>query len=307
MHPAYSVIVFTTLSGAGYGLAAVLGTGVVAPGSSASLAGYLIALALIGAGLAASTLHLGHPERAWRALSQWRTSWLSREGVLAGITFVPLVAAAGAGLLGRPIPLVATIGSVLALATVFATAMIYASLKTVHQWATPLTPALYLAHALAGGAVLAVMVTGWTLRPGETMLPLMALTALAGAWMVKRNWWRRADAAQSPSTAASATGLGALGPVRLLDRPHSGDNYLTREMGFRVARKHAAKLRMLAVVFGYGLPAIALSGALISGIGGALILTLGAMAHFAGMLVERWLFFAQSRHTVMLYYGDDTA
>ncbi|MHA1546896.1 MAG: dimethyl sulfoxide reductase anchor subunit family protein, partial [Alphaproteobacteria bacterium] len=277
MHPAYSVIIFTTMSGAGYGLAAVLGTGIIDPTSTAGWTGYLLALALIGTGLAASALHLGQPTRAWRALSQWRTSWLSREAVLAGATFVPLVTVAGAGFLGLALPVVAAIGGVLALATVFATAMIYASLKAVHQWATPLTPALYLAHSLAGGLVLAVVLAGWFggAAAGNIQLPVVTLAVLAGAWMAKRAWWRRTDTDQSPSTAATATGLGGLGPVRLLDRPHTGDNYLTREMGFRVARKHSTKLRVIAVVLGYGLPAIALAGTLAPETLGAIILTLG--------------------------------
>ena len=227
--------------------------------------------------------------------------------MLAAGTFVPLLVATGAGFSGDSLPVVAAIGGVLSLATVFATAMIYTSLKTVHQWATPLTPALYLAHALAGGSVLALMLSGWTGAPANASLPYAALAALIGAGVLKRAWWRRADTARSPSTAASATGLGGLGRVRLLDRPHTGDNYLTREMGFRVARRHGKKLRVLAVLFGYGLPAIAISGAWLPGALGAVSVTLGAVSHLTGILIERWLFFAQSRHTVMLYYGDDTA
>ena len=91
VHPAFSIIVFTTLSGLGYGLAAVLGLGVLDPAAIATKAAYVVALALIGTGLLSSTLHLGNPQRAWRALSQWRSSWLSREGVMAIITFVPLL------------------------------------------------------------------------------------------------------------------------------------------------------------------------------------------------------------------------
>ncbi len=79
-----SIIVFTTLSGLGYGLAAVLGLGLLDPASVATKAAYVAwRSALIAGGLLSSTLHLGNPQRAWRALSQWRSSWLSREGVLA--------------------------------------------------------------------------------------------------------------------------------------------------------------------------------------------------------------------------------
>ena len=91
MHPAPSIIIFTTLSGLGYGLAAVLGLGLLDPAALATKLAYLLALALISGGLLSSTLHLGNPQRAWRALSQWRSSWLSREGVLAILTFAPLL------------------------------------------------------------------------------------------------------------------------------------------------------------------------------------------------------------------------
>ena len=93
MHPAYSVILFTTASGAGYGLLALLGLVGISHGEASSLAfgltAMVIALGLITVGLLSSTFHLGHPERAWRAFSQWRSSWLSREGVAAVLTYVP--------------------------------------------------------------------------------------------------------------------------------------------------------------------------------------------------------------------------
>ena len=96
MHPAASIIVFTTLSGLGYGLAIVLGLGFLDPSLLSTKIAYLTSLALIGIGLLSSLLHLGNPQRAWRALSQWRSSWLSREGVMAIATFVPLTLECGA-------------------------------------------------------------------------------------------------------------------------------------------------------------------------------------------------------------------
>ena len=107
MHPALSIILFTTLSGLGYGLAFVLGLGVLDPHAISTRLAHPLALALIAGGLLSSTLHLGNPQRAWRALSQWRTSWLSREGVLAIVTFVPLTANAFACVFyGEQLPLV---------------------------------------------------------------------------------------------------------------------------------------------------------------------------------------------------------
>ena len=100
MHPALSVIVFTTTSGAGYGLLAWLGlahaSGLLPVDGPLGWVALALSFVLITAGLLTSTFHLGHPERAWRALSQWRSSWLSREGVLAVVTYAPMVALAAA-------------------------------------------------------------------------------------------------------------------------------------------------------------------------------------------------------------------
>src|SRR3954453_13484924 len=124
MHPALSIIVFTTLSGLGYGLAAVLGLGPLDPAALSTKLAHLLALGMIAGGLLSSTLHLGNPQRAWRALTQWRSSWLSREGVMAIATFAPLVCSAiAAWWAGRPLVLVGLAGSVLAMVTVYCTAM----------------------------------------------------------------------------------------------------------------------------------------------------------------------------------------
>jgi len=76
MRPAWSVILLTTLTGAGQGLfLAAFATG--GPRYFA-----LLAVALTAAGLVASFFHLGRPERAWRTAAKWRTSWLSREVIV---------------------------------------------------------------------------------------------------------------------------------------------------------------------------------------------------------------------------------
>lgn len=312
MYPAASVIAFTVLSGMGYGLAVVLGIGVLDGSSLAGQVGYVLALLLISAGLVSSTFHLGHPERAVMALSQWRTSWLSREGVAALVTFLPLGAAAlGSVVYGADWRAAGWLAALGAVVTMICTAMIYASLKTVQQWASGLTVAVYLLLGLAGGLVLAAALEA-ALSEGADWrvsgLPFLATLALAAAWGVKALWWRRAGQTRSPSTIESATGLGHLGKVRLLERPHVEENYLTTEMGFRVARRHAAKLRRLALFFGLFLPILTLLFAVTAGGWLAiLLLILGAASHLAGVLIERWLFFAEARHTVMLYYGDAEA
>ena len=306
MHPAFSIILFTSLSGLGYGLAAWLGLGALDPSRMATKLAHVLALALIGGGLLSSTLHLGNPQRAWRAFSQWRSSWLSREGVLAILTFVPLCWSAWLAIIeGRWHPVPGTAGAVLAVITVFSTSMIYASLKSVDAWHTPLTPAAYLAFAAASGAAAAAAFAyaGGADQPG--WLGAAAILLLLAAWAIKLAWRRRLDAPPT-STPESATGLGGLGKVRLSEPPHTNPNYLTREMGFRVARKHARKLWMVALVTGCAVPlailaALAVTGAQ-PGPASASAAAVALVFAIGGIMVERWLFFAEARHAVMNFY-----
>lgn len=305
MHPALSIIAFTTLSGLGYGLAAVLGLGLFDPSALATKLAHVAALMLIGAGLMCSTLHLGNPQRAWRALSQWRSSWLSREGVMAIVTFVPLaINAASVVFLSRHIGIAGLVGSVLSLVTVYCTAMIYASLKAIDAWHTRLTPASYLGLSLAGGALTGGLV-GAAGGGRATALMLAAILLIGCAWLAKSAWWKRLDGLAPRSTPESATGLGHIGQVKLFERPHINENYLTREMGYRVARKHAAKLRLLAVIVGGVAPAGFVGLALVANteMGVVTASALAVLTFAFGTLVERWLFFAEARHSVMTYYG----
>lgn len=307
MHPAPSVILFTTLSGLGYGLAFVLGLGLLDPAALATKIAWVAALALIAGGLSSSTLHLGNPRRAWRAFSQWRSSWLSREGVMAVVAFVPLVVSAWLCVIeGRYLILPGLVGSALCLCTVFCTAMIYASLKSVQAWSTSLTPLCYLLFSLAGGFVAASFFA--LCGAGQRMLlPPAAVLLLAAAWIAKWFWRRRMREMRPLSSPETATGLGAVGRVRLLERPHMTENYLTKEMGFRVARKHAGKLWRLALLFGAGVPVVLLVLLAVAGpqagVAAALIAAIALVAYLGGLLVERWLFFAEARHAVMNYYG----
>ncbi|MEK1889604.1 MAG: DmsC/YnfH family molybdoenzyme membrane anchor subunit [Phyllobacterium sp.] len=301
MHPAYSIIAFTTLSGLGYGLAVALGLGCLDPSMLSTKIAYFVALALIGIGLLSSLLHLGNPQRAWRALSQWRSSWLSREGVMAIATFVPLSLSGALALLeDRHDTLLGLITVIGALTTVYCTSMIYASLKTVGNWNTWLTPLCFLLISLAGGFLLAGVFSG----ENALGIELPALLLIVLALVAKMIWRKRVITLVPISTPETATGLGHIGKVRLFERPHALENYLTREMGFRVARKHAAKLWMIAFVSGAVLPILALL--LVMAIGSGLlsqfILAAAVIAHLLGIFVERWLFFAEARHAVMNYY-----
>ena len=289
MHPAPSVIVFTTLSGLGFGLLVWLGIGQPDVTSWMAFALFAIAYALAVGGLLASTFHLGHPERAMKAFTQWRSSWLSREGVAAVLTLL-VMAAFGIGLvfLNARWSVLGWLGAALALVTVFTTSMIYAQLKTVPRWHTPLTPALFLSLALGGGALLAGQVTAALI-----LLPISAVIQVL--------WWVRGDSAlaQSGTTLASATGLGHIGSVRAFEPPHTGTNYLLREFVHVVGRKHATKLRIIAFALGYALPVILLLLPVFYHV----LALLAVLSHLAGIIASRWLFFAEAEHVVGLYYG----
>jgi DMSO reductase anchor subunit len=314
MHPAYSVILFTTASGAGYGLlfwlgCAVLFGGVPATGALASAA-LPIALVLVTVGLLSSTLHLGRPERAWRAVTQWQTSWLSREGVLALATYVP----AGAWLLIQwlvpsiwwPLPVaLAVLAAAGAMATVWCTGMIYQSLPTIRAWSEPIVTPVYMLLALTTGAVLMALLQAAFGAPWQVMAVLGALLLVAAA-AAKWLYWRRIDTAPRDWTVESATGLGRIGRVRPLEPPHTQPNFVMREMGYAVARKHAHALRHLALGAGFVVPALLLLVAATVPNGPAtLAAAVAAVAVAAGVVTERWLFFAEARHVVTLYYGAD--
>jgi DMSO reductase anchor subunit len=316
MHPAFSVIFFTTASGAGYGLLALLGVlgplGLLPAEHWFGVAAFGTGFALVTAGLLSSTFHLGHPERAWRAMTQWRTSWLSREGVMAVLTFVPTgLQAAGWVLLERtdgPFAAAGVVGALLCAVTVYCTAMIYGSLKSIARWSNAWVPPVYLLLGLATGALLLMLLTH-LFGQGNALIDLAAAVAVLFAAAVKTAYWNSIRRTPEASNVATATGLGKPGLVRLLDAPHTESNYLLQEMGYRVARKHAARLRLIAAAGLFALP-FGLMLAIIASGPGPLASHLAALAVIsaaAGVLIERWLFFAEAKHVVTLYYGTESA
>jgi DMSO reductase anchor subunit len=275
---------------------------------------FVIAFGLVTAGLLSSLLHLGHPERFLKALTQWRSSWLSREGVLAVVTYGPagLFALGWLFIVAEPtapggvMNLIAVVTALLCVATVFSTSMIYASLKPIPQWYRREVPLVYLALSLATGALTINALCALT---GSTthLVPTVALAAVLAAFFVKARYWRSLRNASPVATAASATGLDVGVRVRSLDLPHTEPNYLQKEMGFRVARKHARKLRRVVYVTGLGVPLSALAiGFGVDGHVNSGLAIVAALSGHLGVAVERWLFFAEATHTVTLYYGAET-
>jgi DMSO reductase anchor subunit len=311
MHPALSIIFFTTASGAGFALLLVLGLCVplgLLPSSSAfGFAALAVGIALAVAGLSSSALHLGRPERAWRAFSQWRSSWLSREGVFSLFTFLP-VAVFGIGWVffgdtGGLVGLCGLLAAVLAAVTIYCTGMIYQSLKPIHQWHNSLTIPNYLALGLMSALlILDFLVRLW--QPRAPGVAISAVVLVAVAWWLKEGYWRSIDASSAPSTVASATLLGSRGKVRMLEPPHTEENYLLKEMGFAIARKHRVRLRGIVRLAGFALPGLlTLLALVVGGVIGLIAAGLSVAVAGLGLVAERWLFFAEAKHTVMLYYG----
>lgn len=289
MHPAPSVIIFTVLSGMGFGLLGFLGLGFPAVTGWVAFVFFAIAYLLAVGGLLASTLHLGNPQRALRAFTQWRTSWLSREGWFAVASLI-VMAAYGAGLvfLGETWVILGWIGAALCIATIFATSMIYAQLKTVPRWNNKTTSALFLLYSLTGGALLSGSITLATV-----LLPVLGLSQIA-AWLAGDK--RFAERGHNQGT---ATGLGNIGDVRMLEPPHTGTNYLMKEMVHRIGRKHALKLRIIGILCLSVFPL-----ALLLFLAPTHLVAIGViLLHLVGAFVTRWLFFAEAEHVVGLYYG----
>ena len=288
MHPAKSVIIFTTLSGIGFGMLFFIGLGMIVPEGLMAFIWFAIAYLFAVGGLIASTFHLKHPERALRAFTQWKTSWLSREGVFSVVALL-VMAVYGAGLvfLGTRFTYLGYAGAILSVLTVFATSMIYAQLKTVPRWRDFSTPLMFLGYAGAGGS----------LMTGQVDYAL-ALLALAGLLQLLN--WMRGDGAlgKSGSDIGTATGLGTAAQVRAFEPPHTGTNYLLKEMVYVVGRKHAGRLRILSLLMGIGLPILLLLTPF-----GHMLATLAIVSHIVGVFASRWLFFAQAEHVVGLYYG----
>lgn len=289
MHPASSVILFNTFSGLGFGLLFWLGLGVIVPTGMSAFIWFAIAYICAVGGLIASTFHLGHPERALKAFSQWQTSWLSREGICAVFALVTM-AIYGAGLVfaGTQLQLIGIVGGIASLGVVFTTSMIYAQMKTVPRWRHWTTPAMYLTLSLGGGALLA----------GQISLASVLLV-IGGILQVFA--WISGDTRfkSSGTNMETATGLGHIGKVRAFEPPHTGTNYLMREFIHQVGRKHADQLRIITIGLAFVVPVVLLLLPFTSHIFAAL----AVLSHIAGVLTLRWLFFAQAEHVVGLYYG----
>jgi len=322
MHPAFSIILLTTLIGAGQGLFLALYTGQlysvfkllpVQNPSQFYVLGSLIALALLVAGLVSSFFHLGRPERAWRTASRWRTSWMSRE-VIALPAF--MTAVAGWGLIHlmdwNPVIfiyhetfeidlslLVGAVASLLCFILFLCTGMIYACIKMLQEWATPLTVVNYTLFGGASGFMLATVFAAWqgsgmTLFFGVWAVILTVLAFFSRSASLFRN-----SHLKHKSSLETAIGI-RHSQIEQKAQGSMAGSFNTREYFHGASRRKYKSVKWLFLLLVFPLPVLLL----VVGLTANMVAVLGAafLVQFMGLLLERWFFFAQANHPQNLYY-----
>ncbi len=307
MNPAFSVVVFTTVAGAAQGLVVALALALLAGvplGASFVRASLLVATVLLVTGLVSSFLHLGRPARAWRAAAMWRTSWLSRE-VIVLPAFIAVVAGwwlawrdADAVRAAVLLPLAA-----LALAALlwYCTAMIYACLRFIEEWAQPLTIVNFVLLGLSSGLVLVGALAVVAGEPRALALAAPAAVAVTlVAWASRTAAWHRNASIRHRSTLQTATGIRS---PRLAQTSMgmSAGSFNTREFFHRASRLALSRIKLVAIVFAFALPALLLAG-VAAGTLPDLACVAALIVQAPGLIADRWLFFAQAKHPQNLYY-----
>ena len=319
MKPALSVVAFTVLSGAGLGALVVLAMADLLGAAGGDridrvvlMRGTAIAIALVAFGLVSSVFHLGNPRNAWKSLARWRTSWLSREAA-AAILLLPsaalwgLLVAGNAGAAIRAVFAMAVVA--LSWLTLYFTAMIYASLKPIRQWNTQRVPAAYFALGHASGALLVVALLRASGAASFGFAVAAGVLLFAAAW-IKLDYYayiasdvRRLTLEQAIGVAQGVRPPGSDASrmqARLFDVGHSRGTFLTREFGYTLQPAHRTTLRLVFWIAGLVAPASWLA----LGLHEPAAAVLAVITCLVGIGAERWLFFAEARHTVRLYHGD---
>jgi sulfite dehydrogenase (quinone) subunit SoeC len=306
MKPAFSVIFLTTLIGAGQGLFLALFAaelwGPLNDSQSFQVIGTLIALVLCGLGLVASFFHLGHPERAWRSAAMWRSSWLSREVIALPLFMLGLAVYGIAQFIGWPAtPVIGAVVALLCVALFVCTAMVYASIRFLQEWASPLTLANYSLFGCASGFMLATWLASMSATTALLVVPLaLAAAAFTLAALATRGASLRRNARLKPVSTLQ-TAIGIKHP-RIVQKAQGfmGGSFNTREFfhGRSIEWLRGVKWAFLLLVF--PLPLACLWLGLSSG--SVALLAMAFLLQYLGLLAERWFFLAQARHPQNLYY-----
>ncbi|WP_395694291.1 dimethyl sulfoxide reductase anchor subunit family protein [Piscinibacter sp.] len=299
MNPALSVVFLTVLIGAGQGLFLALygcelaGFGATPQERDTLGLGAALALVFTGLGLLASFFHLGHPERAWRAAAMWRSSWLSRE-VIALPAFMAACAAWG-GAQWLALPGTRALGAIAALACLalfVCTGMVYASIRFLQEWASAYTLVNYTLLGLASGCTLAA---GLAAFGAPALAPVLALAALGAVGRIAA--LVRNARLKPRSTIQSAIGVKHPQVVQR-SMGFMGGSFNTREFFHGRSAPALRTLKWFFLVAGFAVPAALLALAPAS----PAVLLLAVAVQLAGLLAERWFFFAQANHPQNLYY-----
>jgi DMSO reductase anchor subunit len=309
MHPAFSVVFLTTLIGAGQGLFAAIYLAEVAarlrliesvPGERFLVVGALIAALLGGLGLIASFFHLGHPERAWRAAAKWRTSWLSREVLALPLFLFGTMLYGAAHQFGWNAALaIGALVLVACIALYACTAMIYACVKFLQEWASPLTVLNFFLLGSASGFTLAVALSAM-LAPDLVSFYAAGALALTAAALVSRAASLRRNARLKPkSTLQSAIGI-KHHHIEQKSQGFTGGSFNTREFFHGVSRTRMRAVKWTFVMLTFPAPALLLGVGVV--LGSTTLLVAAFVVQYIGLLAERWFFLAQSNHPQNLYY-----
>lgn len=314
MKPDKAVIYFTVSSGTGYGIIISLIAIFLNPGINLGLHAKLtilfLSFFLIISGLFASTIHLGHPMRAWRALSQWKSSWLSREGLSAVFTFFPLSLFFIFWIFNYNFNItfyLLILSATSSLVTVYCTGKIYSTLKSIPAWNNPLVPVIYVLNSLVLGSLITYTILFYfefNIKVLSNLVITLCLTTL----FIKLLYWQSIRG-QSKSNIATATGLGNKNKTSFFEGPHSGKNFLTTEMINTIEKTKSLLLRITLCIFVYITPSYYIfqkNNLIVSEYVISITLVIISIISLIGMFIERYLFFIESKHTVSLYYGNKT-
>ncbi len=309
MHPSKSIIFFTVISGTGYGIFIGLLFNILFIEISYSL-NYklfisLVSFLMIVLGLLSSTLHLGHPERAWRAFSQWKSSWLSREGLVSVITFFPMVLFYYFwinNINGYVFLLI--ILCIFSLLTIFCTGQMYATLKTIPSWNNSLVTPIYIFNGITVGSLFVYSINfyfNYNIFLYEKFIIITIILNL----LLKISYWILIRQ-KTNTNIQTAVGIKSKN-ISFFEGPHTGKNYLTTEMINKSNNKNNNFLRLTFCILTFIIPMYMINqySTLIVD---QFILKLSMIFVFilalVGMIIERYLFFIQSKHVVGLYYGN---
>lgn len=322
MHPAFSVIFLTTLIGVGQGLFLALFTGqlysvikVLPVQDSHDFYGYgsLLALFFLAAGLISSFFHLGRPERAWRSAAKWKTSWLSREVIVLpafmGTTFIyamihitgwnPVLFSLSEDFIVDLSLFIGAINTLLAFALFICTSMIYACIKFLQEWATPLTVVNYTLLGMASGFALSTAFAAFVQSNLVHFYGSWAIILTVSGFITRGASLIRNTKIKYKSSLSTAIGIRHTN-IKQKAQGAMGGSFNTREYFHGAKPVLFRSIKWVFLILVFIIPVILLTVALATDF--SILFAVAFIVQYTGLLAERWFFFAQANHPQNLYY-----